>query len=462
MNKCIGFVAGVVGVSICGSASAIAPSQPTVIYSEITTSPTGQVPGLPAGTFFDSFDRIYRSPDGTHWIMSASSDLATAQDEVIITGLVGSASGTVVVQEGVTATPAGNVGLINRFMSINDSGQYAFATNTNGPSTSDEVIIKWDGANFVNVAQEGKELPSPFATEFYGSTLDSPNIYNNGDVGYRAPFTTGTLDSDFDDFLISGSTIVAQEGVTVPGNQAGGASETWDSFDTENYFSNSDTQYLAQGDLTGDTGSDDVVVYSGNVVVQEGNPITSGSAGGPLDNVETISEVYMDSAGNWMARGDFDSQQDWLAMNGDVIALTGDAVPGGLAGESYSDAIFSSTFFSMVSNNNGDFVIGATTDNPDDLADAVLVYNNQSVIARQGDPVDVDGNGLFDDDAYIDIFNNDDAFLTDDGEYWFTAELMDANGASLGQALIHFQVPAPAALALLGLAGLTGRPRRRR
>lgn len=461
MNSYVCPLAGAIGLAISSTALAFAPTQPTVVYSTISGSATSQVPGLGAGTVFDLFDRIYRSPDGSQWIMSASSNLATSMDEVILVGTIGSASGTTVVQEGVTATPAGTVGLINRYMSINDSGQYAFATNTDAATTLDEVILKWDGANFIAAAQESKELPSPFSSEFYGLTLDSPNIYNNGDVAFRAPSTTGTLGSDFDDFLISGSTIVAQEGTTVPGNQAGGASETWDNFDLENYFSNSDTQYLAQGDLSGDTNSDDVVVVNGDVVLQEGNPI---AGSGLPDNIDTsgIVETYMDSAGNWMARGNFDvTEQDWLVMNGDVIALTGDAVPGGLAGEQYSDALYSDTFFSMVSNNNGDFVIGATTDNPDDLADAVLVYNNQSVLARQGDPVDVDGNGLFDDNAFIDIFNNDDAILTDDGEYWFTADLMDSTGADIGQALIRLQVPTPGALALLGLAGLAARRRRR-
>lgn len=445
-----------------GGAYAVGPTIPTVLYSEIQSSPTSQVPGLAAGTFFDSFDRMYRSPDGSMWIMSASSTLATSQDEVILVGSIPGASGSVVVQEGVTATPAGTVGFIDRNMGINDSGQYVFATNTDGPTTSDEVIVKWDGASFVIEAQEGGALPSPFATESYGTSLDSPSIWADGKVSYRAPFTVGSLGTTEDDFLIAGGQVLAQEGVTIPGNQAGGASDHWDNFDTFDFYSTSGS-WLAQGDLDGaDIGTDDVVVFNGDVVLQEGNPI----AGGPADNIDSngIVESLMDAGGNWWARGDFaTTQQDWLVMNGNVIALTGDTVPGGLAGETFSDAPFSATFFSMTGNSQGDFVFGATTSNADPDADAVLVYNNESVIARQGDPVDLDGNGAFDDDAFIDIFNNDDAFLTDKGDYWFTADLMDSTGASLGQALIYMQiVPTPGALALLGLGGLLGARRRRR
>ena len=76
-------------------------------------------------------------------------------------------------------------------------------------------------------------------------------------------------------------------------------------------------------------------------------------------------------------------------------------------------------------------------------ADAVLVYNNEFVIARQGDPVDLDGNGLFDDGVYINVFNNDDSFLTDDGWYFFTATLWDAAHNDLGQAYMAIQVPEP-------------------
>ena len=40
------------------------------------------------------------------------------------------------------------------------------------------------------------------------------------------------------------------------------------------------------------------------------------------------------------------------------------------------------------------------TDNADDSKDHVLVVNG-TVIIREGDPVDLDGNGSFDDSVYI-------------------------------------------------------------
>ncbi|MCH8880000.1 MAG: hypothetical protein IID34_08970 [Planctomycetes bacterium] len=407
---------------------------PIVIFSEVAGDPTAQVPGLPPGSEFESFDRIYQSPDGSMWIMSASvAVLPSAGDEVIIIGFGPTSAGSgVVVHEGTPAPWAAgeNIGVIDRNLGINDSGHYAFANNTNGPFSADEYIIFWDGS-FSVVAQEGQTVPG-FDGNVFGFTLNSPHILNDGSVGFRAPSTVGSLPSSDDDFLFLGTTIVAHEGVTIPGNQAGGAMQPWDAFDSQDYYhSASDgSSHIIQGDLTGSTSSDDVVVVNGLVVVQEDYPV----AGMPSP-VNTIREVSMTTNGDWFVRGGNDDSQDWIVYNGSVLSATGDEVPGSGGTEFYDDGVFSATYFAMTGNSLGDYVIGATTDNPDVEADAILVFNGTDVIARQGDPVDLDGNGLFDDDTFIDIFNNDDAFLTNDLMYYFTATLQDAvGGASLGQA----------------------------
>ncbi len=425
----------------------------TVIYSEIASSGTSMVPGL-GGALFDSFDRPYASADGSWWIISASSDLDTSEDEVLIVG--SGTTGAVVVREGTQADWAGAgelVGLIDQRASINNSGHYAFATNLGGTASTsaDEQIVMYNGA-FSAVATEGDAVPG-FPSDAYGTSLDSASITNAGAVSFRAPSTSGALGSDDDDFLISNGAVFAQENNTVPG----GASDAWDNFDTDDFsFAADGTRWLAQGDLTGDSTTDDVVVVNGSVAIREGGAI-SGISG----VVETIVESTMHSNGDWFARGDMDSQDDWLVYNGELVAKTDDAVPGGLLGETLDDTPFSATFFSMTGDGDGNFVYGATTSNADTAANAVLVYNNEFVLLREGDAVDVDGNGLFDDGAYLSVFNNDDAFLTPDGWYYFTADLIDDAGGSLGQAFMRIQVPAPGAMAPLALGGLMISRRRR-
>lgn len=431
-----------IALASAGAMSCTAAGQTVrAVFSEIAGDPTSLVPGgadVPKGTLFTAFDRPFRSPDGQLWIISATSNLAASEDEVIIVG--NGLDGTTVVREGTafgSPTIGELVGLIDLRLSIADSGAYVFATNTDGPTTSDEYIVHFNGVTWLPIAQEGAPVVA-FPTESYGTTLDAPFILNDGlTVGFRAPSTDGTLGSDFDDFLIQGINVVAQEGTTIPGNQAGGATETWDNFDANDFFGSADgTSYIALGDLSGDLGTDDVAVVDDAVVLQEGSVIAGTPFTSPL---ETILEITQSSNGDWFARGDNDDQQDWVVRNGDLAAVSGTPIVLG-SSETFSDGPFAATFFWMAGNNNGDYVIGGTTSNVDADADAVLVLNGTTVVARQGDPVDLDGNGTYDDDVFINIFNNDDGFLTDDSILYFTADLIDSTGAALGQGYLHYDV----------------------
>jgi hypothetical protein len=452
------FLAVMVVVLLVGQVPAV-QAEPIGIFSEIAGHPTAKVPGLPEGSFFDEFDRPYRSPDGSMWIMTAFVDSgSSSDDEFIIMGSGPTSTGAqVLIREGDQApwAPAGyTLGLFDRNIGINDAGQFAFANNLAGdaPTGEDEQIIMWDGANFLPVAVEGGAVPG-FAGEVWGTALDSATMTADGTVGFRATATVGGLPSTDDNFLFNGSAVVAQSNVTVPN----GVSDPWQNFDLQDYYWSTDgAHYIVQGDTDAATGVDDIVVVDGNVVILEDTALP-----GFVSPVDNVVDVVMETGGDWFARGDNVDDQDWVLMNGDVIAQTGDVIPGGLPGEVFDDAPFSACFFSMVGNDVGDFVIGGTTSNPDADADAVLVYNNAMVLLRQGDAVDLDGNGLLDDGVFLNVFNNDDAFLTNDGWYYFTATLWDADKNDLGQAYMAIQVPEPTSLLLL-VVGAAGLARRRR
>jgi len=83
------------------------------------------------------------------------------------------------------------------------------------------------------------------------------------------------------------------------------------------------------------------------------------------------------------------------------------------------------------------------------------------VFLREGDGIDIDGNGLADDNAFISVFNNDDAILTNDLRYFLTVDAVDGAGTALGQVFMVVQVPEPGALSLLAVGAL-GLLRRRR
>ena len=99
--------------------------------------------------------------------------------------------------------------------------------------------------------------------------------------------------------------------------------------------------------------------------------------------------------------------------SGAPTAATGQTISGG---ESYG-----TVFYAFTGNASGDWALACNTDDPNPATDNVLVWNGQ-VVAREGDPVDVDGNGSFDDGAFLGRGNNtlvafqaNDLALTDQG-----------------------------------------------
>jgi PKD repeat protein len=148
----------------------------------------------------------------------------------------------------------------------------------------------------------------------------------------------------------------------------------------------------------------------------------------------------MDPAGNWFARGNNDiSEHDWVVRNGVVIAERGAPIHVG-ATEVYSDTAFADLFYLHVGDSLGNFIIGGVSDNPDLFADGILVLNDQTVIARQGDPIDLDNNGTFDDGVFINTFGNEDGFLDDAGNFYFMVTMMDIAGAAAGDAFLTYDL----------------------
>jgi hypothetical protein len=136
--------------------------------------------------------------------------------------------------------------------------------------------------------------------------------------------------------------------------------------------------------------------------------------------------------GDWYSRGDDPSDNDWAVRNTTLVAKTGDAIFLG------SEENWGNTLVAFTGNVHGDYILAGNTDNADLAVDNVIVYNGTEVVVREGDPVDLDGNGAFDDDVFIGRgtntlapFDADDMFLTDNGVLYFIANLRNAAGQDL-------------------------------
>lgn len=416
-------------MSYSQASSALSGQPPvTVIYSTIQDDASAEVPGMPGVQFAEgtsSFDRVFGSPNG-NWILTALTDLPNASDEVLLV------NGVVRAREGTPTdwAPTESYGTLTQKLGINDAGQFVFYNNTTGPTTADQYILMGDASSITAVVQEGTNTNLPdLPGSQWGAILDSPVIDTNGTIGFSADQLLG-VPANQNDLLILGSTILGQQEVTMPLGQIG--NEYWENFAQNDFWVSADgMHWLVQGDLTGSNSTDGVVVVNGRVVVQEGTVLSGTIFTEPVDS-SGIVDVSMAANGDWFVRGNNDvTEQDWVYSNGALLAATGWPIFIG-ASELYTDSEYADTFFLHVGNGDGDFVIGGVTDGPTG-SNAVLVLNNSVVIAREGDPIDLDGNGLFDDALYFHTFGNDDAFLADNGLFYLVATLRDSTSTAVGQ-----------------------------
>lgn len=470
-RPCVVMIPASLAAALCVAAGAQAQGV-RALYTNLQASPTSLIPGG-GGLRFNTgtttqFDRPYVSANGQYFIFTAISNSgATATDEVVVVGSLSTGfitAANMVAREGITEIEPGRTidsASIGRNAAINSMGQFVFQANLSGATTDDEVIVK--GSNFMSpsllvAVREGQSVGALAPTILLGATIDSPGIADNGKIGFRATLTGAPTGQTTAALFNDGATLAAQVGVTVPTGLMGPAA-TWQNIGIDDFYLNaSGTGWLAAGDTNGATTQDGIIAVNNTVMIQEGFPLPGSMH--PSTVSATIGEAIMAPGGAWMARGSFADTLDWVVYNGTPVSITGNTVPGGLPGETFDQAIFTATYFALAANGVGDYVYGGVTNAADVNANAVIVWNNLMVVAREGDPVDIDGNGLYDDDAFISVFNNDDMFLTDDNFLYFFADLRDGAGATIGQAFLVLQVPTPGAAAFFGFAALALRRRR--
>lgn len=427
-------VVGPVGPAPPAGARAAVGPVTSALLTNVPGSPSAAVPGLGGvafqpGTGTGHFDRVYGHPGG-HWVLTALADLPSGEDECLIR------SGALVIREGTPAPWIGggaeDCGTIDQRCGVDAAGGVVFATNSSGSVDDDWIVTHRQGV-WGHAAREGEPVPGlPGAT--LDDALDSCFLLDDGRVGYAADGVDGVASADEDDLIVLGAQVLLREGVSVPDGQAG-APEAVENFDLSDFWAAADgSRWLVQGDLLGPTASDDVVIVDGRVVVQEGVPLPGAGYTDPVGSGGAFG-VSMDAAGAWFARGDNLGGHDWVLRDGVVIAETGAPVAAGST-ELWDDATFADGFFAQGGNGYGSYVVGGTTDHPEVGLDAVLVLDGERVIARESDPVDMDGDGLLDDGVFIDTFGDDDLTLTADLRVLVVVTLKDAAGVRLGQGLV--------------------------
>ncbi|MGE3171116.1 MAG: hypothetical protein AB7O97_00735 [Planctomycetota bacterium] len=424
-----------------------------VVYVNFPGAPTNLVPGLGIpfnpGSGTTNFVRPIVSPDGLHFALECETNSAsTADDNVLLL------DGALLVQEGAPApfAPVGEIwGTIDDEYGLNNAGDLLIGNNTNGTAatTADDYVVLYNNAlgTWTALAQEGG-LIDPVIPALAGGTwddgMDTCRLTNGGVATWRSdlldglPFTTTT-----DEVVMLPNGAFLQEGIDFPLLQAGGATATWENFGVEDMFVSGDgLTWLIQGDTIAATTDDNVVTINNVVVLQENQVIPGGPFVEPID-LTGIVKSWLDAGGNWYARGNNDvTEQDWVVRNGVVVAFSNglnEIVTG--SGEHWDDTGFGDCFFAMDGNSSGAFLIAGVTDHVDDTRDGVIVlddgFGNRQVVVREGTPVDVDGNGQYDEDRFLNTFGNDDVLLLENGDVLFTATLRNGAGAATDQGVFR-------------------------
>jgi hypothetical protein len=438
--------------SLMLSASALA-ADIEVIYTEIASSPTGNAPGMvdPSGNpitapFFALFD-LNVNWDGSQWAVRADTTVTDTFDQVVILG-----SGTVgnaYLQDG-QPVPGGAPGenwdfFDPRPLTWDEKGNIGFSARAKGgvSAVKEKIVKVLKGTPTVVYTESSPttglvDIPAnPTGDELIGNSVGSVQLLNDGQI-----FFVNTPVQNCSSFrypaVFKDNAGFAQSGVTAVGF------ETWDSFglddcgiapDGKNWFATGDTE-------NPNTALDRIFAVNNVKIVQENTLI--GETG------ITAADIFfarMLPNGAWFARGDDTADNDWaLKGNGEeysLIAKTGDPITTG------STELWGNTISGFNGNTSGDWLIAGNTTNPDPNFDTVLVLNGTEVILREGDPVDVNGNGKFDDDAFIGNtnvgtlisgFQPDDQFITNDQVIYALVVLRNSANLNIGDAFIRVEI----------------------
>ncbi|USO00014.1 MAG: hypothetical protein H6810_04960 [Phycisphaeraceae bacterium] len=415
------------GAAALAGAAGLAPADCSglytaqILYTEIPGHPTAQAPGT-GGQEFTAFLSLYTSPNGHNWICKG---FVGASIDVIFAGTDETGS-VVAIEGGATAIPGTTHSFVDSDCGINDAGQYAYGSRLLGATTlTDEVIFYYDGATESAAVVESDAAPGLFdpdgaGNELFGNSLNSTHVLNDGTVCFKADLIQN-INSAYESALYQGSTVVSQEGTNAA---EGEVIDGYIGLSGDTFSSSPDgSVWIVEADIDPSISSQEAVLVNNEVKLHDG-----GTLPGSALAIDAVFAVDVDNAGHWFARGDFTDDTDWVVRDGAVIAMTGTPITTGNA-ETWGDAI------AAMNGHDNDYLLAGNTSNPDTNLDSVLVLNGETVIAREGDVIALDGST----NVAISSFSPEDVALTDDGRVLAFVILRDPDtGASLGDAFIEW------------------------
>lgn len=422
--------------------------------------------GLPATTAWRAIEDLEVGPDGMTWVIKGRTQLGSDAETCLVRG-TGTAIGTLLAQEG---QPVGAGEDPTTLFDFFDANVIDFSTSgtaavlefrTKGPPTGQRhriATVDTRTWTLAIAAAEGDPITvlgdfgGPTGDEVMGNSAFGVHILADGRIRYgNTGFPGGTLSSANTPLLLerdAGSGVISAW--AQPGISAAPSGLPYDTFSSDTWWSADDgTSFIveAEEEITGSS-EDRILVVNDAIVMREGAIFTDPD--GASFVFTDAFFVRMLGDGTWFARGDDPDNNDWAVLDGRIVAKTGDPVGGA---ERYGD-VFSAFF----ANEAGDWalacnVVPADGSSADPGADDVIIVNGE-IVAREGDQVDLDGDGT-PDDAFLGqstgagIVSPDDVRFGGPGALFLLGYLVNAageeydSGFSVPSALLRLTVPVP-------------------
>lgn len=290
------------------------------------------------------------------------------------------------------------------FFGMADSGAVAYSpSGTGGPVGDFDSVWRDD----TPLALEGDPISS-LPGQFW-RFASRPGITSDGNAWWVAGTTSvqGGNTENRGLFREPNATVVLLGGQAVPNLPSPLNTATAVSFDFR--FSALGTNYLAEGQMTGSTVSDDVMILSGagllldGELVREDSPIPAavgGLAGERWDNFDFVSVT---ETGSYFFSGDSTaatSEDEFIVRDGVIILREGQ-----FAGGAQLTASIESAFM----NEQGD--LGFVWQIVTDVANREALYLNGRLLLIETDQVDFDGDGALDANATLSDFTGISALV---------------------------------------------------
>lgn len=422
---------------------------PKVLFSGIQTSATSDVPGYP-GVKFNLLTRIYASPNGNHYV-SISTNVGSGSPRVITTGdMLVPNSLTVRVRETEPWIFGGpyTTSNIRSVAGINDSGNFGCVLSSSEPTSANEYSVKRVSGVFGSVAKEGDIAPLTGAA--YPGGLAAPQLLDDNSMAWGS----GTNNTGVDAALFTESVLLARRAITIPNGQLSGTPVPIMRFETDKFRIGSvDSSFMYQalvGNGTVTASGSSIVAVDNEVKAQVGYAIPGST------NTETVTSFGATANGGssisaqnryFTFSGALNGGQDFV-YQGKVggtpkFVFEGDPIT---PGNSELWGATTTTFSGVAINSYGETVICGLTNNPDTTKNYVVVLNNgytSKVMYRRFDPIDLDSNGIADDDLFFQSISSDNLMFCDNNRLFLGAQLRTTAGTLSGTILAHIWLDLP-------------------